>query len=208
MRQGYHKTSLFCFSPCVFLFASLSLSLQNQDWQTDKMRQDYHKTRLSCFSLSVFLFASLSLSFALSFRQLLHAILSTALSLSVFQVAMMLVLLGLAFSRPVTALPSLKPCEGFGEVACAGDLSNAWVNSNLTGPSLPPAGTIIHHVCAHKIEFLMVFKDRGAYLHYKTLDTTKISISWCPLLNCPFDVFSRPLFRNLQLGWCHLPVII
>ena len=88
------------------------------------------------------------------FRQLSRAILSTALS--VFQMEMMLVLLGLAFSRPVVAFPSLKPCEGFGEVACAGDPSNAWVNSNLTGPSLPPAGTtIIHRVCVHEIEFLV-----------------------------------------------------
>jgi hypothetical protein len=85
----------------------------------------------------------------------------------------MLVLLGLAFSRPVIAFLSLKPCEGFGEVACAGGPSNAWVNSNLTGPSLPPAGTIIHRVCAHEIEFLVVYKDWGAKLDYKC--TTQLS---------------------------------
>jgi hypothetical protein len=63
-----------------------------------------------------------------------------------FQTEMVLVLLGLAFFRPVVAR---KPCEGFGKVACAGDPSNAWVNSNLTGPSVPPAGTSIHRMCVH-----------------------------------------------------------
>jgi hypothetical protein len=99
------------------------------------------------------------------FRQLFQAILSTALS--IFQTEMVLVLLGLAFSRPVVASPSLKTCEGFGEVVCAGDPSHAWVNSNLTGPSLPPAGIIIHRVCVHAIAFLVVSKDWGAQLDYK-----------------------------------------
>jgi hypothetical protein len=47
------------------------------------------------------------------------------------------VVLGLALLR---LTPVVSVCEGFGEVTCGGDPSDAWVNSNLMGPSLPPAG--------------------------------------------------------------------
>jgi hypothetical protein len=99
---------------------------------------------------------------------------------------MVLVMLALAIFRPVIAFPSRKPCEGFGKVACAGDPANAWVNSNLTGPSLPPAGTSIYRVKS---------KDWGAKLDYKCI--TQLS----------FSRFIKPLvvqFTTLlvMIGWC------
>jgi hypothetical protein len=63
------------------------------------------------------------------------------LALSVFHTVWGLVLLGPTFSRPVVSV-----CEGFGEVTCTGGPSHAWVNSNFSGQSLPPAGTIFRFV--------------------------------------------------------------
>ncbi len=102
---------------------------------------------LALSSLAVSSFPSdLSLSLPLPLfpaKRLFRAVMSFVFS--VYQTARGLVLLGLAlaFSRPVVSFP----CEGFGEVACAGSPSDDWVNSHLTGPSLPPAGTSIHISC-------------------------------------------------------------
>ncbi len=59
------------------------------------------------------------------------------------------VLLGLTLSRPVVSV-----CEGFGEVTCAGGPSDAWVNSNFAGHSLPPAGTLmsLHNLVLSGVE--------------------------------------------------------
>ncbi len=60
-------------------------------------------------------------------------------ALSVLQTVWVLVLFVLAFSRPIVSI-----CDDYAEVACAGDPSDEWINSNLLGPSLPPAGTSIN----------------------------------------------------------------
>ncbi len=74
-------------------------------------------------------------------------------ALSVLQTAWLLVLLVLAISRPIVSI-----CDDYAEVACTGDPSDEWINSNLLGPSLPPAGTIAHqlaimyyHVCVREV---------------------------------------------------------
>jgi hypothetical protein len=107
-----------------------------------------------------------------------------SIALSVFQTVWgLVVLLGLTFSRPVVSV-----CEGFGEVTCTGDPSDAWVNSNFAGQSLPPAGTMIHCITLimSYLFFWVAMKDQEAKLDYKC--TTRLS----------YEILLNFLFFNLQ----------
>jgi hypothetical protein len=77
-------------------------------------------------------------------------------ALLVLQTGWMLALLVLVFSRPIVSI-----CDDYAEVACAGDPSDEWINSNLLGPSLPPAGTIINWAFYAEWRCLTT-KDRGS----------------------------------------------